>query len=117
MDYFNAFWVGGVICVIAQILIDKTKLTPGRILVLFVVTGVILGSLGIYKPILEYAGAGASVPIMGFGNTLAEGVKKAVDEKGFLGIFTGGVTQAAGGISAAIFFGFLMAAIFNPKQK
>ena len=117
MDYFNAFWVGGVICVIAQILIDKTKLTPGRILLLFVVTGVILGSLGIYKPILEYAGAGASVPIMGFGNTLAEGVKKAVDEKGFLGIFTGVVTQAAGGISAAIFFGFLMALVFNPKQK
>ncbi len=117
MDYFNAFWVGGLICVIAQILIDKTKLTPGRILVLFVVTGVVLGSLGIYKPILEYAGAGASVPIVGFGNTLAEGVKKAVDEKGFIGIFTGGVSQAAGGISAAIFFGFLMAVIFNPKQK
>ena len=117
MDYFNAFWVGGLICVIAQILIDKTKLTPGRILVLFVVTGVVLGSLGIYKPILEYAGAGASVPIVGFGNTLAEGVKKAVDEKGFIGIFTGGVSQAAGGIAAAIFFGFLMAVIFNPKQK
>ena len=117
MDYFNAFWVGGFICVIAQILIDKTKLTPGRILVLFVVSGVVLGSLDIYKPILEYAGAGASVPIVGFGNTLAEGVKKAVDEKGFIGIFTGGVSQAAGGIAAAIFFGFLMAVIFNPKQK
>ena len=117
MDYVNAFWVGGLICVIAQILIDKTKLTPGRILVLFVVSGVVLGALGIYKPITQYAGAGASVPIVGFGNSLFEGVKKAVDEKGFLGIFTGGVAQTAGGISAAVFFGLLMAAIFNPKQK
>ena len=117
MDYINAFWVGGLICVIAQILIDKTKLTPGRILVLFVVSGVILGALGIYKPIMEYAGAGASVPIVGFGNSLFEGVKKAVDEKGFIGIFTGGVSQTAGGICAAVFFGLLMAAIFNPKQK
>ncbi len=117
MDYINAFWVGGIICVIAQILIDKTKLTPGRILVLFVVSGVVLGALGIYKPIMEYAGAGASVPIVGFGNSLFEGVKKAVDEKGFIGIFTGGVSQTAGGICAAVFFGLLMAAIFNPKQK
>ncbi len=117
MDYINAFWVGGLICVIAQILIDKTKLTPGRILVLFVVSGVVLGALGIYKPIMEYAGAGASVPIVGFGNSLFEGVKKAVDEKGFIGIFTGGVSQTAGGICAAVFFGLLMAAIFNPKQK
>ena len=101
MDYINAFWVGGLICVIAQILIDKTKLTPGRILVLFVVSGVVLGALGIYKPIMEYAGAGASVPIVGFGNSLFEGVKKAVDEKGFIGIFTGGVSQTAGGICAA----------------
>lgn len=117
MDYINAFWVGGLICVIAQILIDKTKLTPGRILVLFVVSGVVLGALGIYKPIIEYAGAGASVPIVGFGNSLFEGVKKAVNEKGFIGIFTGGVSQTAGGICAAVFFGLLMAAIFNPKQK
>lgn len=117
MDYINAFWVGGLICVIAQILIDKTKLTPGRILVLFVVSGVVLGALGIYKPIMEYAGAGASVPIVGFGNSLFEGVKKAVDEKGFIGIFTGGVSQTAGGICAAVFFGLLMAVIFNPKQK
>jgi len=117
MDYLRAFLVGGIICVIAQILIDKTKLTPGRILVLFVVSGVVLGAFGVYKPLLKFAGAGASVPIVGFGNTLFEGVKKAVDEKGFIGIFTGGVSQAAGGITAAIFFGFLMALIFNPKQK
>ena len=117
MDYINAFWVGGLICVIAQILIDKTKLTPGRILVLFVVAGVFLGALGIYKPIAEFAGAGASVPIVGFGNGLAEGVIKAVDEKGFIGIFTGGTVQNAGGIAAAIVFGLFAALIFNPKQK
>ena len=117
MDYVNAFWVGGLICVIAQILIDKTKLTPGRILVLFVVAGVFLGALGIYKPIAEFAGAGASVPIVGFGNGLAEGVIKGVDEKGFIGIFTGGTAQNAGGIAAAIFFGLLASLIFNPKQK
>ena len=117
MDYVNAFWVGGLICVIAQILIDKTKLTPGRILVLFVVAGVFLGALGIYKPIAEFAGAGASVPIVGFGNGLAEGVIKGVNEKGILGIFIGGTAQNAGGIAAAIVFGLLAALIFNPKQK
>lgn len=117
MDYFRAFLVGGTICVIAQVLIDKTKLTPGRILVIFVVSGVALGALGLYKPLIEFAGAGASVPIAGFGNTLFEGVRKAVDEKGFIGIFTGGVSQAAGGISAAVFFGFVMSLLFNPKQK
>lgn len=117
MDYFRAFLVGGAICVIAQVLIDKTKLTPGRILVIFVVSGVALGALGLYKPLIEFAGAGASVPIAGFGNTLFEGVRKAVDEKGFVGIFTGGVSQAAGGISAAVFFGFVMSLLFNPKQK
>ena len=117
MNYFNAFWVGGLICVVAQILIDKTKLTPARILVRFVVSGVVLGAFDIYKPIIEYAGGGGAVPIVGFGNSLAEGVKKAVDEKGFWGIFIGGVSQTAGGIGASIVFGILMASVFSPKQK
>lgn len=117
MDYVNAFWVGGIICVVAQILIDKTKMTPARILVSFVVAGVVLGALGIYKPIAEYAGGGAAVTIAGFGNSLFEGVKKAVDEKGFLGIFVGGVSQTAGGIAASVIFGLLTALIFDPKQK
>lgn len=117
MQYINAFWVGGLICAIAQILIDKTKLTPGRILVLFVVAGTILGGMGIYEPIVKYAGAGAAVPIVGFGNVLAQGVIKGVDEKGILGILTGGVEAAAGGITASVLFGFLMAIIFKPKTK
>ena len=117
MDYLNAFWVGGLICAIAQILIDKTKMTPARILVTFVVAGVILGFLGIYEKIVDFAGAGATVPIVGFGNTLAKGVMKAIGEKGFIGIFTGGTAAAAGGIAASIFFGFVMAVIFKPKQK
>ncbi len=117
MEYFNAFWVGGVICVIAQILIDKTKMTPARILVSFVVAGVILGAFGIYDKIIDYAGAGASVPIVGFGNTLANGVRKGIAERGFLGIFTGGISAAAGGVAASIFFGFLAAIIFKPRQK
>jgi stage V sporulation protein AE len=117
MQYFNAFWVGGVICAIAQILIDKTKMTPARILVSFVVAGVVLGFLGLYEPIVDYAGAGATVPIIGFGNTLAKGVIKGIAEKDFLGVFTGGTSAAAGGIAASIFFGFLMAIIFTPKQK
>ncbi len=117
MQYFNAFWVGGLICAIAQILIDKTKMTPARILVTFVVAGVVLGFLGIYEPIADYAGAGATVPIVGFGNTLAKGVMKGISEKGIIGIFTGGTAAAAGGIAASVFFGFLMAVIFTPKQK
>ncbi len=117
MQYLNAFWVGGVICVIAQILIDKTKMTPARILVSFVVAGVVLGFLGIYEPLVDFAGAGATVPIIGFGNTLAKGVMKGIAEKDFLGIFTGGISAAAGGIAASVFFGFLMAIIFTPKQK
>ena len=117
MQYFNAFWVGGVICAIAQILIDKTKMTPARILVSFVVAGVVLGFLGLYEPIVDYAGAGATVPIIGFGNTLAKGVIKGIAEKDFLGVFTGGTSAAAGGIAASIFFGFLMAILFTPKQK
>lgn len=117
MAYINAFWVGGLICVIAQILIDKTKLTPGRILVSFVVIGVILGGLGIYDKLVEFAGAGATVPIVGFGNVLAKGAIKAVGEKGLLGALLGGAQAAAGGISASIVFGFLIALIFNPKSK
>lgn len=117
MQYVNAFWVGGLICVIAQILIDKTKLTPARIMVLFVVSGAVLGGLGIYEPLVKFAGAGASVPIVGFGNVLVQGVIKSVDEMGFLGILTGGAKAAAGGITAAILFGFLAALIFKPKIK
>lgn len=117
MQYLNAFWVGGLICAIAQILIDKTKMTPARILVSFVVAGVILGGLGLYDKVIEIGGAGATVPIIGFGNTLAKGVMKGISEKGFIGIFTGGTAAAAGGIAASIFFGFLIALIFKPKQK
>ncbi len=117
MQYFNAFWMGGLFCAIAQILIDKTKLTPGRILVSFVVAGVILSGLGLYQKLIDIGGAGATVPIIGFGNTLAQGVFKGIREQGFLGIFTGGASAAAGGITASIFFGFLAAVIFKPKQK
>ncbi len=117
MNYINAFWVGGVICAIAQILIDKTKLTPGRILVSFVILGVILGGFGIYDKLVDFAGAGATVPIIGFGNVLAKGVIKGVEESGLLGILTGGAAAAAGGISASIVFGFLIALIFNPKSR
>ena len=117
MDYIKAFIVGGLLCLIGQILIDKTKLTPARILVSYVVIGVILGAVGIYKPLAEFAGAGATVPLTGFGYNLSKGVKEAVQEDGFIGIFTGGVTAAAGGIAASVFFGLLMAIIFKPKQK
>ena len=117
MQYFNAFWVGGLICAMAQILIDKTKLTPGRILVIFVVAGTILGGLGIYEPLVSFAGAGATVPIIGFGNVLAQGVIKGIEEHGILGIITGGTSAAAGGIAASILFGFLAALIFKPKIK
>ena len=117
MDYLKAFIVGGLICVIGQILIDKTKLTPARILVSFVVTGVFLQLIGVYEPLAEFAGAGATVPLTGFGNLLGKGVEKAVAEQGFLGVFTGGITSASGGISAAIVFGFLVSVIFKPKAK
>ena len=117
LPYLRAFLVGGALCIVAQILIDKTKLTPARILVSYVVFGVILGGLGLYKPFTEFAGAGATVPLTGFGNLLAKGVKEAVDEKGFLGIFTGGLKSAAGGITAAIFAGLLASLIFKPKDK
>ncbi|MEE1060803.1 MAG: stage V sporulation protein AE [Ruminococcus sp.] len=111
MEYLNAFWVGGLICVIGQILIDKTKLTPARILTGFVVAGVILGAIGVYKPLAEFAGAGASVPISGFGFLMSEGVRQQIDSQGALGILTGGISSAAAGIVAAIFFG-LIAGIF-----
>lgn len=117
MDYVNAFWVGGAICAFAQIMIDKTKLTPARILTLFVVCGVVLGAFGIYDKLADFAGAGATIPIVGFGNTLVNGVVKGISENGFLGIFTGGISAAAGGIAASVFFGFLAAVIFNSKQK
>ena len=117
MDYVKAFLVGGLFCLVGQILIDKTKLTPARILVGYVVTGVILGALGLYQPIIDFAGAGASVPLTGFGATLAKGVKEAVAESGLLGAFTGGFTAAAGGICAAVFFAVAVALLFKPKDK
>lgn len=117
MDYFNAFWVGGLICALVQILMEKTKMLPGRIMVLLVCSGAILGALSIYQPFVEYAGAGASVPLLGFGNLLFKGVKEAVDENGFLGIFMGGFEASAVGISAALIFGYLASVIFEPKMK
>jgi len=117
MEYLKAFLCGGLLCVVGQILIDRTKLTPARILVSYVTTGVILGGLGIYQPFADWAGAGATVPLTGFGFLLAKGVKKAVAEQGLLGAFTGGLTSAAGGITAAVFFGFLVALLFKSKPK
>ncbi|MDU3348674.1 MAG: stage V sporulation protein AE [Clostridium sp.] len=117
MEYLNAFIVGGIICVIGQILMDTTKLTPARILVIFVTAGAILGAFGIYDKLVEIGGAGATVTLPGFGNSLAKGAIKAVEEKGLIGAFTGGITGTAAGITAAIFFGYIMALIFNPKTK
>ena len=117
MDYINAFWVGGLICVIGQILIDKTKLTPARILTTFVVAGVILGAVGLYEPLADFAGAGASVPICGFGYLMSEGVKNAINSTGALGILTGGLTSAAAGIAAAIFFGLVAGLIAKSGDK
>lgn len=117
MDYIKAFLVGGALCLIGQILIDKTKLTPARILVSYVVIGVLLGAVGVYEPLVEFAGAGATVPLTGFGYNLAKGVKEAVQEDGFLGIFTGGLKTCAGGIAAAITAGLLVSLIFKPKDK
>ena len=117
MDYLKAFLVGGAICLIAQLLIDYTKLTPAKILVSFVVLGVILGGIGLYQPLVEFAGAGASVPLLGFGNTLAKGVREAIEESGFLGIFTGGLKATAGGITVAIVAGLLVSLIFKQKDK
>lgn len=117
MDYLKAFFVGGLLCLMGQILIDKTKLTPARILVSYVVLGVFLGGIGLYQPIAEFAGAGASVPLTGFGNTLAKGVREAVDAEGFAGIFLGGLKATAGGITAAIFAGLLASLIFKARDK
>ena len=117
MDYLKAFLVGGLLCLIGQLLIDKTKLTPARILVSYVVIGVFLGAIGVYQPLADFAGAGATVPLTGFGNLLAKGVKEAIAEDGFLGIFTGGLKAAAGGITAAVFAGLLAGLLFKPKDK
>lgn len=117
MEYLKAFLVGGILCLIGQILIDKTKLTPARILVSYVVVGVVLGAIGVYEPFVEFAGAGASVPLTGFGNVITKGVKKAVDEKGFLGILTGGLTASAGGITAAVLSGLIASFLFKDKDK
>lgn len=117
MDYLNAFWVGGAICALVQILLDRTKLMPGRIMVLLVCSGAILSAVGIYQPLVDYAGAGASVPLLGFGNILWEGMKKAIDKDGFLGLYTGGFTACAAGVSAALIFSYLASLIFKPKMK
>ena len=117
LDYLKAFAVGGILCAIGQLLIDKTNLTPARILTAYVVSGVILGAVGLYQPLADWAGAGATVPLTGFGNTLAKGVKKAVEADGLLGVFTGGFTASAAGICAAVFFGIVIALIFKPKEK
>ena len=117
MEYLKAFLLGGALCVVGQILIDKTKLTPARILTLYVVLGGVRGAVGVYQPLADWAGAGATVPLTGFGNLLAKGVKKAVAESGLLGAFTGGFTAAAGGICAAVFFGLIVALLFKPGDK
>lgn len=117
MSYLTAFITGGIICSIGQILIDKTKLTPARILVTFIVTGVILTAIGVYEPIVEFGGAGATVPLTGFGYSLVKGVFKEVSANGFLGIFTGGIKATAAGVGAAIFFSFIVGLIFRPHVK
>ncbi len=117
MEFIKAFIIGGIICALVQILMEKTKLMPGRIMVLLVCTGVVLGAVGLYQPFLDFAGAGASVPLLGFGNVLWKGVREAVDNKGILGLFTGGFTASAAGISSALIFGYIASLIFNPKMK
>ncbi|WP_294350481.1 stage V sporulation protein AE [uncultured Clostridium sp.] len=117
MEFVKAFIVGGLICVVGQILMDTTKLTPGRILVMFVTLGAVLGAFGVYEKLVDFAGAGATVPLPGFGNSLAKSALKEVDEVGLLGAFTGGIKGTAAGITAAIFWGYLAALIFNPKTK
>lgn len=117
MEYLNAFLCGGILCLIGQILIDKTKLTPARILVTYVVAGVVLGGVGVYDYLVQWGGAGATVPLTGFGNTLAEGVRAAVSQDGLIGALTGGVRQSAGGIAAAVFFGLIAAIVSHPKDK
>ena len=117
MDYINAFWVGGLICALVQILMEKTKMMPGRIMVLLVVTGAVISALGWYEPFQNYAGAGASVPLLGFGNVLMKGVKEAVQEQGFLGLFAGGFKAGAVGTSAALILGYLASLLSKPKMK
>ena len=117
MEYLKAFLVGGTLCLIGQVLIDKTRLTPARILVSYVVIGVILGAIGVYEPLIKFAGAGAAVPLTGFGNTIAKGVRQAVQEDGFLGIFTGGLKASAGGITAAMAAGLVSSFLFKAKDK
>lgn len=117
MVYIIAFLVGGAICALTQILLDKTKLMPGRVMVILVCTGVVLGAVGLYEPFAKWAGAGASVPLTGFGNVLFQGIKKSVDQEGFIGIFKGGFTASAVGISAALIFAYIASWIFNPKMK
>lgn len=117
MEYVKAFVTGGILCMLGQLLIDRTKLTPARILSAYVVAGVLLGAVGLYPKLVEFAGAGATVPLLGFGNLLAKGVREAVAEEGLLGALTGGLKAASGGITAAIFFAFLMAVLFHPKDK
>lgn len=117
MDYINAFWVGGAICALVQILLDKTKLLPGRVMVLLVCSGALLSAIGIYQPLTDYAGAGASVPLLGFGQVLWKGMKKAIDQDGLMGLFTGGFTACAVGVSAALIFSYIASLIFKPKMK
>lgn len=117
MEYINAFWVGGLICALVQVLLDRTKLMPGRVMVLLVCSGAVLGFFGLYQPLVDYAGAGASVPLLGFGNTLWKGVKEAADTNGLLGTFMGGFKASAVGISAALIFGYLASFVFEPKMK
>ncbi len=116
-EYLRAFLVGGAFCALAQVLIDRTKITPARILVMYVVAGVVLGAIGLYKPLVDFAGAGATTPLTGFGYLISEGVRKAVDKDGFLGILTGGITAAAGGITAAVVFSLLAACVVRSKPK
>ena len=117
MEYLKAFLVGGLFCALGQLLIDRTRLTPARILSIYVAAGVLFGAVGLYEPLAEWAGAGATVPLTGFGNLLAKGVREAVAEKGLLGAFTGGLTSAAGGICAAIVFGLIVSLLFKSKEK
>lgn len=117
MSYLWAFIIGGLLCAVGQVLIDYTKLTPARILVSYVVAGVIISAFNWYQPLIDFAGAGASVPLTGFGHVLAEGVRKSVDEKGFIGIFVGGMTASSGGVTAALFFGLVISLICRPKDK
>lgn len=117
MDYFNAFWTGGLICALVQILLDRTKLMPGRIMVLLVCAGSVLSAVGIYQPFVEFAGAGASVPLLGFGNILWKGMKEAIDKNDLIGLFMGGFTACAVGVSAALIFSYLASLVFKPKMK